>query len=61
VKPQHWRRVARALVTLGDMFWTEESFNQPVSARRSFILDEEKSMATYSDSPEQAPEVPNAL
>ena len=55
VKPQHWLRVARALVTIGEMFWTEAAFDQPVNAPRSFWLDEEKSMATYLDSPEPAP------
>ena len=61
VKPQHWHRVARALVTLGDMFWTKECFDQPVNTPRSFWLDEEKSMATYLDSPEPAPEDTNGL
>jgi hypothetical protein len=50
VKPQHWLRVARALVTIGEMFWTERAFDEPVDAPRSFWLDEEKSMTTYLDS-----------
>ncbi len=61
VKPQHWLRVARALVTIGELFWTETAFDQPVNTPRSFWLDEEKSMATYSDSPEQAREDTNGL
>lgn len=52
VKPQHRLRVARALLTIGEMFWTEEYFDQPVNMPRSFGLDEEKSMATYLDSSE---------
>lgn len=60
VKPQHWLRVARALVLIGEMFWTEECFNQSVNTPRSFWLDEEKDMATYLDSPEPVPEATNA-
>ncbi len=61
VKPQHWLRVARAVVTIGEMFWTSEYFDQPVNARRSFILDKEGSITAYSDRSEPAPEDANGL
>lgn len=61
VKPQHWLRVARALVTIGEMFWTDAAFDRPVNEPRSFWLDEEKSMTTYLDSSGPAPANTNGL
>ena len=59
VKPQHYRRVAHALVMLAEMFWTEEHFNKPVNEVLSFHLDSERSMAIYLDHPEPSHEAAN--